>query len=215
MATATKARTPRTTRASKHAPSAKSEATRRRILDSAATLFAAGGYNGTLLSEIAQKANVHVTALSYYFASKEALAEALMNDTVEQVSTAMTAALKALPPKAGLRDKLTAAIESRLRVNVSEVPYMAAHSKVLYQVPAEVRERHMVLLRKDLAVWRKLIKDAADGGEIRRELDPVLTAMFTAGAVNWTIEWLKLGPQSPEAVARMFAEIILDGVGKT
>jgi AcrR family transcriptional regulator len=49
------------------------EATRRRIVDAAIELFAASGYRGTSLADLAKRAGMTHQALLYYFGSKERL----------------------------------------------------------------------------------------------------------------------------------------------
>ena len=73
------AETPRSKRSASRRPSIKSEATRQRMLDAAAEVFADVGYGEALLHQIADKAEIHVTALYYYFDNKESIAEAMMN----------------------------------------------------------------------------------------------------------------------------------------
>ena len=48
------------------------------ILQVAEELFAAKGFDGTSIREIAKKANINIAMVSYYFGSKEKLLEALI-----------------------------------------------------------------------------------------------------------------------------------------
>ena len=47
------------------------------IMETAETLFAEKGFNGTSVRDIAEKANVNLAMISYYFGSKDKLLEAL------------------------------------------------------------------------------------------------------------------------------------------
>jgi AcrR family transcriptional regulator len=53
------------------APQTKGERTRADIVDAAYTLFIANGFNGTSIRQIAQKADIALSGLYFYFASKE------------------------------------------------------------------------------------------------------------------------------------------------
>lgn len=55
-----------------------------RILTEAEALFASKGYEGTSVRDIAQKANVNVAMISYYFGSKDKLLLALIKQRMEQ-----------------------------------------------------------------------------------------------------------------------------------
>jgi AcrR family transcriptional regulator len=56
------------------------EETRKRILDAAQSLFAAHGFSATTTKAIAQRANVPVGLIFYYFPSKQALLESIVNE---------------------------------------------------------------------------------------------------------------------------------------
>ncbi|MES2775022.1 MAG: TetR family transcriptional regulator [Bacteroidota bacterium] len=49
------------------------------ILETAERLFAAKGFDGTSVREIAKEANINLASISYYFGSKEKLMEAIFN----------------------------------------------------------------------------------------------------------------------------------------
>lgn len=59
---------------------ARAVATRQRILDAAATLFAESGYGETGLAEVLQRSKVSKGAFYYHFQSKEALAAAIIDE---------------------------------------------------------------------------------------------------------------------------------------
>ncbi len=54
-----------------------------KIIETAEELFAENGFAGTSVRDIADKANVNVAMISYYFGSKEKLLEALFNYRAE------------------------------------------------------------------------------------------------------------------------------------
>src|SRR5882672_10000891 len=49
------------------------------IMETAETLFAEKGFNGTSVRDIAEKAHVNLAMISYYFGSKDKLLEALFS----------------------------------------------------------------------------------------------------------------------------------------
>ena len=64
---------------------ARAEVTRRRILDAAVDLFAGAGYGETGLAEIVKQAEVTKGAFYYHFASKEAVATAIIEDSQSKI----------------------------------------------------------------------------------------------------------------------------------
>ena len=193
-------------------PSRKAEITRWRILGVAAKVFARHGYHLALLGNIARDAGIHVTALYYYFDTKEHLVEEMLNRFATATDAAVRASVQTLPAGASYRDKITAAAIAQVCAMLSESDFMAAHSRVLYQVPQEVRDRHFVYLRAGLFFWRALIKGAWDSGEIRRDLDPTIATQILMGSLNWTPEWYHPGRKTPAEIARDAVDIMFDGM---
>jgi TetR/AcrR family transcriptional regulator len=65
--------------------------TRRRILDAAERLFAAGGFHATSVDQIARTAGVNKALIYYHFADKSALVLALFTRIIEEVAAHVAA----------------------------------------------------------------------------------------------------------------------------
>lgn len=65
----------------------RSERSRRAVLDAALHLFAHGGYRGTSIRDIAQRAGVSTGTVYHHFPDKSALFDALMNEFFEHMKT--------------------------------------------------------------------------------------------------------------------------------
>lgn len=63
----------------------KSEATRKKILDTAKVLFAQKGYYETEIKEIAAGADMAHTGIYYYFKSKQDIAEEIYNERTDEI----------------------------------------------------------------------------------------------------------------------------------
>jgi TetR/AcrR family transcriptional regulator, regulator of cefoperazone and chloramphenicol sensitivity len=66
------------------------EETRERILRAALELFAANGFEGASTRTIAEKAQVNLPAIQYYFGSKEGLYRAVVEQFAEELQAAVT-----------------------------------------------------------------------------------------------------------------------------
>jgi AcrR family transcriptional regulator len=82
--------------------------TRKRILDAAERLFAAGGFHATSVDQIARTAGVNKALIYYHFADKSALVQALFSRIIEEVeahvaSRAAAARASARPRRSGRR----------------------------------------------------------------------------------------------------------------
>ncbi len=190
----------------------KSEATRLRILDAAARVFARRGYADTRLSDIAEEAGTFAGSIYYHFESREELVEAVLTLGVTGVFEAVRTRVEALPPGSSHRTRLTAAIETHLAFALTQDPFATANQRLFAQVPADIRQRQIHLHRAYGEYWRKLLEGARRAGEIRRDLDLSVLRLQILGAVNWTVEWYKPGKRSIEQIAAQLATTIFDGI---
>lgn len=74
--------------------------TRRRILDTAAELFAERGYTGTSIRDIAEKLEVTKAALYYHFPSKAEILHALVDEPIEAIREVIAQGLDVSTPAA-------------------------------------------------------------------------------------------------------------------
>ena len=105
---------------------------RRRILDAATALFARNGYETTGMRELAAAVGMSPPAIYHYFGSKEALMDALIQDSVRGPQ----GGIRRLPVGGSLRDILfsagagfMAAMSSREARQRLEVVFLAAHHR--------------------------------------------------------------------------------------
>ncbi|MDQ2735263.1 MAG: TetR/AcrR family transcriptional regulator, partial [Pseudomonadota bacterium] len=117
----------------------KSDATRQRILDSAARVLSRDGFAGAKLSDIAAEARLKVATLYYYYDSREALVEAVMVTGSEHVRQHSLAALAELPDSCAPLERLCVAVESHLRFVLEISNYTQAVIRNAGQVPENVR----------------------------------------------------------------------------
>ncbi len=193
-------------------PLRKSEATRLRILDAAARVFAQRGYADTRLSDIAQEAGTFAGSIYYYFESREELVEEVLRLGVTGVFEAVRDKVEALPPGASYRDKLTVAIETHLSFTLAENYFATANQRLFAQVPGEIRLRHIHVHRAYGNYWRRLLEGARRAGEVRRDIDLSVLRLQILGAINWTMEWYKPGKRTIEQIANQLATTVFDGV---
>jgi AcrR family transcriptional regulator len=193
-------------------PVTKSDRTRQRILDAAARAFQERGYASVTLKDIAALAAMQAGSLYYHFDTKEDLVEAVLDAGVDGAITGTREAVAALGTGTDPLARLRAAIAAHLRMVLVEGAYASANLRILGQVPAAVRERHLKRQRAYGAFWRSLFEDAAASGVIRRDLDLSVVRMLALGALNWSVEWYREGGRAPSEIAEHAATLILDGI---
>ncbi len=191
---------------------AKSERTRRRILDAAALVLRRKGFAGARLSDIARVAGMQAGSLYYHFSSREELVAEVMRTGVAEVQARMQAGLAALPADASHRDRLATAIALHLTAVLEQSDYASATIKLFGQVPKDIQKQQLANERAYGKQWRQLLRDARDAGEIRGDLNLSAMRMMIVGALNWAVEWYHPEDGPAEDIARDFVEMVLHGL---
>jgi AcrR family transcriptional regulator len=190
----------------------KSDRTRQRILDAAASAFQRRGYASVTLKDIAALAELQAGSLYYHFDTKEDLVEAVLEEGVAGAIAGTREAVDALGPGADPLARLRVAIAAHLRVVLAEGAYASANIRILSQVPDRIRRRHLKRQREYGTFWRTLFARAAAAGAIRADLDLSVVRMLALGALNWSVEWYRAGRRTPSEIAAHAATMILDGI---
>lgn len=200
-------------KASGRKPTKKSVATRQKILDAAAAIFAEKGYSLTLLSDIAEGAGVHLTALYYYYDSKEALVSDIICYVPTRTSIALKAALDALPQASSCRQRIETAFTVYLESILKDDNYVRADHRIASQVSPKVRSRAIGISRQINTTWRKLLEAAVAAGEVRSDIDMTMLRMLMIGSMNWSVEWFRTGASPPHLLAEAMKKLFFEGAG--
>jgi AcrR family transcriptional regulator len=176
------------------------------ILACASGLFAARGYHGTSMNDVAQAAGVGKATLYHYVRDKPALVEQIARSHVATL-LALVADVRSLKlePEPHLRTLLTrfmtvyAGAQAAHRVLTEDV-------KFLQPEPADTvraQEREVVAeFARSIAQLRP---------DLRTRATPL--AMLLLGMINWTFTWLKPGGTlTHEALAPMVADLFFGGL---
>jgi TetR/AcrR family transcriptional regulator, cholesterol catabolism regulator len=198
-------------KASGRKPTQKSMATRQKILDAAAAIFAKNGYSLTLLSDIAERAGIHLTALYYYYDSKEALVADIISFVPTRAAIALQEALDALPESLSYRERIEAAFTVYLEAILKDDDYVRADHRIAAQVSPKLRKRALSVSRQINAIWGKLLEEAVAAGEVRADIDMTLLRMLMIGSMNWSVEWFRPDISPPSRLAQAMQTLFFEG----
>ncbi|MGD9979111.1 MAG: TetR/AcrR family transcriptional regulator [Hyphomonadaceae bacterium] len=179
------------------------------IVDAAAALFAARGFNGASVADIAERCKTSKSLIYHYYESKEDILYDVMISHVRALEEAAAdATAGAAPPDRKLRD-LTQLFMA-LYVGAAD------RHKVLLN---DLEELPKLRRAEIVAVQRGLIEKVQS---LLSELEPSLkstpgagfaAAMLFFGAINWTHTWFNPdGAVSAEALANMAVNLALGGI---
>src|SRR3984957_10227902 len=192
----------------------KSEKSRDLILEAAAKLFRRQGYSATTLRQIASMAEIKAGSIYYYFDSKEAILDEVLEQGLQRIFEAVKIALKEAG-KVSHRRRIGLAIETHLTALLEASDFTSANIRIYGQLPEHLKKRHRPLRRAYAKYWDQLFLNARRAGEIRADIQIVPLRIFVLGALNWTVEWFSFSKKGAVLkLARRTELLILDGVTK-
>jgi len=187
--------------------SARKSIVTKEVLEQAAQLFARKGFANTSLQDVAEAIGLSRPALYYYFPSKNALLEALVEDVT-------VAAVNML---AEIRNNITLGPEERLRRAVESLVLWGLERPTRFKVidraedllPPDISATHEAAKRQVLQAMVTLISDGVAAG-LLRPVEPRLAALSIIGMCNWTAWWwTPKSRHSKEEVATFIGEMAL------
>jgi AcrR family transcriptional regulator len=190
----------------------KAELTRGRIVDAAAYVFRHKGYALTRLSDIAKRARTQTGSIYYHFESREAIVAEVLRVANARTQDRVLDAINALPANADVRERIKAAIHGHLEVVLAGDEYIAAHMRIFDQLPDKLRENFLRVLDENSELWRSLLKEARESGLVRDDINLSIVRLLLIGMMNWSVEWYRQGPLSPEQIADQVTILFFDGI---
>lgn len=178
-------------------------AKREAIVDEAAKLFAARGFDGASLADLAAACGMSKSLFYHYYPSKEAILFAVMDGHIEALLTAIDAPVTDDPARA-LQEFARRLL--RLYAGAAERQKVMLYDLARLSAP----ERRLIVAkeRKLIAYVEALLARADNDAD-----NPSLRArtMLFFGMLNWTHTWLKPGGGlSRDDVADLAARTILE-----
>ncbi len=172
------------------------------LLDAAARLFCAQGFQGTTVRDIARAVGILPGSLYCHFATKEELLAAVYARGVDRICQAVQAAVAC---RSDPWDRLEAACVAHLQAILRDDDY----ARVVVRVrPADVSgaSAHLVRERDRYeALWVDLIRHLP----LARRTDRKALRLMLLGALNWAQNWYRPdGSSSPRAIARQFTALL-------
>jgi AcrR family transcriptional regulator len=183
-------------------------ATRREELVAvAARLFAERGYHGTSMADLAEAMGVQKGSLYSLTASKQELLAAVTRDG----AAAFHAALDAVPEGADPLERIRGALRAHLAVVAGQVDAATVFTREWRFLDEPERTTFRAERRRYEERWRDLLREAAERGALRSDVDVEAAVLLVLSAANWAYTWLREDTDTAPLADRFFA-ILLDGV---
>jgi AcrR family transcriptional regulator len=188
------------------------------ILETAERLFAAKGFDGTSVRDIADEAGVNAAMISYYFRSKEKLMEALFEQRMGHIKMRVESLLKdnSLTPFQKMEILVDDHIERVMQRKLFHKIMFC--EQVLNKNPFVIKMVNGLKLR-NLAVISELIQDGQKKGAFKKKIDVVLMLNTMMGTVSHMIvsyeyyrEFNKMEDMPDEEFFRIFKKKLSDHI---
>lgn len=176
---------------------------REAILDAAARLFAARGFSGASMADLAKSCGTSKSLVYHYFPSKDDVLYAVMTSHLDDLVAAAEGAAQSGDAKARLR-ALTRAF-MRLYVGAED-----RHKVLLNELDNLPPARRAEVVARQ----RRIIAAVVGPIEALRPDAPAMPiAMLFFGMINWTHSWFRPdGALTADQLADLAVEIMLGGI---
>ncbi|MFG3188855.1 TetR/AcrR family transcriptional regulator [Streptomyces omiyaensis] len=184
---------------------------RRELLEVAAEVFAAQGYDATTVRRIADAAGLLAGSLYYHFDSKESMLDEILSGFLDDLWTRYDAVLAT---GLGPRETLEALVTASFREIDRHRAAVAIYQKESGQLRDQPRFGYLAEAQRRLErAWLRTLESGAASGDFRTDLDVRLTYRFVRDTVWVAASWYRPGGRhSPEETARQYLSMVLDGV---
>src|SRR5271169_6354995 len=156
------------------------------IIDAAARVFAERGYHGATTQDIASLIGIRQASLYYYLPSKEVALEIVCIRGVEDFFKAARA-IAAGPGTA--TEKLTSLLRAHITPILDRGDFVKVFLTQRQFLPPASRRRVGKWSRAIERVFEAVIRDGADSGEFRADVDPRLATLGLLGMANAVAGW--------------------------
>lgn len=180
------------------------------VLRRAIDLFNERGYDATSIADLARELGVTKSAIFHHVSSKEDLLAAALDEALTGLSSATEAASDE-SSGASAYERLRATVAESVRILSAHLPAVTLLLRV--RGNSEIEQS---ALRRRRVIDEKLaglVRQAADDGDIRSDIEPELVSRLIFGTVNSLIEWYRPGgPVTPKDLATALTQITFEGL---
>jgi AcrR family transcriptional regulator len=188
------------------AQQARSEATRKKIIDAAVELFGQVGYSVTGLGDIIERAELTKGALYYHFDSKESLASAIIAEAASTITSAVDNISQSSAPVLENIIHNSFVVADIVRAD-SVVRIGAQLARVLGEFNSVAIDSYSFIL----AAMTAQLRQAATEGDLRPDLDPAAAAetlLSTYLGAELLATGLSRGDNSVNRLMQMWAVLL-------
>lgn len=185
------------------------ENSRERIIRTAISLFAARGFRGTSIRDIANAMNMSISNIYHYFGNKEGLLLAILEDSSKRLTETLNQVRRRdLPPT----ERFLRLVETHLRLSMENNDQGKIFSLDEEHLSPEGERINRRIQRGIFEIYREELGSLVREGYAKSRSLTVLT-FNVLGVINWQLRWYRPeGRLSFEEVTQEIVSFILYGV---
>ncbi len=164
------------------------------------------------MRNIADQAGIEAASIYYHFSSKEELVEEVMEQGAHRIVAHLREQLDALGAQATAEQRFRVAVLGQMMGLIKHGDFALAHSRLLGQLPDEVRERQIKRREQHQKLWNGLLEDLRSQGRLRADVDIHLARILILGSINSIQSWFNPRKGSLEKVADQICDLFFSGV---
>ena len=181
------------------------------IVSIAFDTFRVHGFDATSMADLAEAAGVTKAAIYHHLPSKEAILHHGLDRALQSLEAVDT---EPLARQESAVESLRYVLHRVVEIELAFLPEVS----VLVRLRGNTDVESAALERRRLFDRNisKVIRRAQDQGDVRRDLDPKLTALLILGMITWVTEWYRPdGEHEPNRIADAIVGICLQGITTT
>jgi AcrR family transcriptional regulator len=178
------------------------------VLRTAIELFNARGYDATSMGDLADELGITKSAIYHHVPSKEHLLAQALDEALDELDAVIGTARQG---DGSAYQRLRGVVRRSVEVLVDHQPAVT----LLLRVHGNSRTERAALDRRRRIDARlaALVRQAADEGALRADLDPDVVSRLVFGMVNSLVEWYRpSGPVDTGRLADAVAAIAFEGL---
>jgi TetR/AcrR family transcriptional regulator, cholesterol catabolism regulator len=189
---------------------------RSQIIEAAASLFHARGYERTTLQDIANEVGITKATLYHYFSNKHSILFYIVDQSISDAISRMTHIAEL---SNSVEEKIDLAFQQHFQFYLKHQKYHPGASVLLQEktdlLPPELEEKIRRKFREYINLWEKILMQGVELGVVRNDLDVKMMRWAALGMCNWIYKWA-----SPEGrfqfdqIAQIFSKIFTEGILK-
>jgi AcrR family transcriptional regulator len=178
------------------------------VLSVAVSVFIERGYDGTSMELLSQRLGITKSSIYHHVDGKEDLLRMALDRALDGLFEAVADAQDAGEPAIRRLERL---VYGSVQVLADRLPYVTLLLRV--RGNTDVERKALDRRREFDRIVAGLVKEAEAEGDIRADVDPIITARLLFGMVNSIVEWYKPhGEDSGRRLASAVCAVAFDGL---